>query len=326
MTGPEPAAVIGFLGLGGMGAPMAGRLAAAGHQVRGYDTAPGTRARLAAGKHGVEVVDSAEQAVRGADTVVLMLPDSTAVDRALLGDGLISRLEPGTLVIDMGSSEPARTRELAASAAGHGVSLMDAPVSGGVLGARQGTLTIMAGGTEEQLAQAGPLLGVLGSKVTHVGPAGAGHALKSLNNLMSATHLLITSEALLTGAAFGLDPATMLEAVNGSSGRSGSTEVKWPRFVLGRGFDSGFALRLMLKDMRTATGLAAATGTPSVLGEAAVALWESAAGRLPLDADHTEIVRWLEESRERAEQEEHDNAEADELRRPADASTEGGPS
>lgn len=179
----------------------------------------------------------------------------------------------------------------------------------------------MAGGTEEQVARARPLLDVLGSRVLHVGPPAAGHALKALNNLMSATHLLITSEAMLTGAAFGLDTATMLEAVNGSSGRSGSTETKWPCFVLGRGFDSGFGLRLMLKDMRTATGLAAAIGTPSALGAAAVTLWERAATRLPPTADHTEIVRWLERLGE--EHTAHEVAPAGE---PADEPTEGRPS
>lgn len=292
MSRAEPAAA-GLLGLGRMGAPMARRLGAAGHPVTGYDPAPDAAARLA-GAAGVRVAESADEAARAAEVLILMLPDSAAVEAALIGSGLLDRLAPGTLVIDMGSSEPARTRELAGRAEAAGVRVLDAPVSGGVAGAEAGTLTVMAGGAPADWARAEPLLRVLGERVLHVGPVGAGHALKALNNLMSATHLLVSSEALLAGIRFGLDPAVMLDVVNGSSGRSGSTETKWPRHVLGRGFDSGFALRLMLKDMRIATGLAAATGEPARLGEAAVALWERAAAELPADADHTEIVRWLE--------------------------------
>jgi 3-hydroxyisobutyrate dehydrogenase len=150
----------------------------------------------------------------------------------------------------------------------------------------------MVGGPDEAVAALTPLLAVLG-RVRHVGGVGAGHALKALNNLMSAAHLLASSEALLAGQRFGLDPAVMLDAVNGSSGRSGSTENKWPNFVLPATFDSGFALTLMLKDIRIALGLAEATGAPSALTARTVELWAEAAAALAPDADHTEIVRWL---------------------------------
>jgi 3-hydroxyisobutyrate dehydrogenase len=203
-------------------------------------------------------------------------------------------MAPGAVLIDMSSSEPVGTRELAAAAEKHGVPMVDAPVSGGVRGAVAGSLMIMAGGAPEPVAAVRGMLEVLGKKVLHVGPAGAGHALKALNNLLSATHLLVSSEAMLVGKEFGLDQEVMLEAINGSSGSSASTLNKWPRFMLDRGFDSGFGLRLMLKDMRIAVGLAEATGWPSRLGEAAVDLWAEAADRLPADADHTEILRWLE--------------------------------
>jgi 3-hydroxyisobutyrate dehydrogenase len=288
-----PGAVVGFVGLGNMGFPMAGRLAEAGHVVRGFDVDPAVRERFAKATGTVAAETSAE-AADGAAVVVLMLPSSPVVDAVLVGDGLLDRLAPGTILVDMGSSEPMRTRELAARAARRGVPMVDAPVSGGVAGARAGTLTIMAGGDAEPVAAVRGILGVLGRKVLHVGPVGAGHALKALNNLLSATHLLVTSEAMLAGQEFGLDPEVMLEAINGSSGRSGSSETKWPRFMLTRGFDSGFGLRLMVKDMRIAVGLAQAMGRPSRLGEAAAELWSEAADRLPPAADHTEIVRWLE--------------------------------
>jgi 3-hydroxyisobutyrate dehydrogenase len=287
-TALGPGAVIGFVGLGNMGFPMAERLVEAGYTVRGYDADPAVRRKFAG------AVASAEAVADSAAAVILMLPDSAVVRSVLLDDGLLSHMAPGAVLIDMSSSEPMRTRELAAAAGEHGVPMVDAPVSGGVRGAVAGSLMIMAGGAPEPVAAVRGVLEVLGKKVLHVGPAGAGHALKALNNLLSATHLLVSSEAMLVGKEFGLDQVVMLEAINGSSGSSASTVNKWPRFMLGRGFDSGFGLRLMLKDMRIAVGLARATDRPSRLGEAAVGLWAEAADRLPADADHTEILRWLE--------------------------------
>jgi 3-hydroxyisobutyrate dehydrogenase len=153
-------------------------------------------------------------------------------------------------------------------------------------------LTIMVGGPDEAVATLTPLLALMG-RVRHVGGVGSGHALKALNNLMSAAHLLASSEAILAGERFGLDPAVMLEAVNGSSGRSGSTENKWPNYVLPETFDSGFTAGLMVKDIRIALGLAEATGAPSALAARTVELWTRAVDQLGPAADHTEIVRWL---------------------------------
>jgi 3-hydroxyisobutyrate dehydrogenase len=284
-------AVIGFAGLGNMGTPMAHRLVEAGWQVMGFDPVAAARDRLAeAGGQAVENV----AALGEADVVILMLPNSAVVRAVLFDDGLAEALDSGAMVIDMSSSEPLRTREIAAQLAERGVRLVDAPVSGGVKGAVNGTLTIMVGGDEDDVARATPLFRVMG-KPRRVGPVGAGHALKALNNLMSATHLWITSEAILAGEAFGLDPAVMLEAVNGSSGRSGSTDNKWPNFILPGTYDSGFGLRLMLKDMRIAIDLAQQLGWSSVLGEAAVDRWQQAAEDLPQDADHTRVAAWLRE-------------------------------
>lgn len=274
-----------------MGLPMARRFLEAGYRVRAHDrSASAAEALRAAG--GTTVPGSAATA-RDAAAVVLMLPDSAAVEAVMHDDGLLAAAEPGTVVVDMGSSRPMNTRALAQRAAERGVRLVDAPVSGGVKGAVNGTLTVMAGGEPEDVERVRPLLEVIGRRVLHLGPAGAGHALKALNNLMSATHLLLTGEAMLAGQRFGLDPVTMLEAVNASSGRSGSTERKWPDHVLPGTFDSGFGLRLMLKDMRIGVELAEATGVSARLGRAATELWAEAAERLPPAADHTEIVTWL---------------------------------
>ncbi|MFJ4223872.1 NAD(P)-dependent oxidoreductase [Microbacterium sp. NPDC089695] len=282
--------VVAVIGLGNMGAPMSARLVDAGHEVRGFD--PADAARIAAARHGVQVRTSAEDAVAAADAVILMLPNSDVVDAVVGGLLDADAFAPGALVIDMSSSDPLRTRALAATVETTGRALVDAPVSGGVRGAQNGALTIMVGGADDDIARATPILAVLG-RVVPSGGVGAGHAVKALNNLLSATHLWVTSEAIEAGRRFGLDPAVMLDVFNGSSGRSGSTENKWPNFILPGSYDSGFGLRLMLKDMKIATSLAAALDAPSALGADAVDLWQAAADDLPADADHTRVAEWI---------------------------------
>jgi 3-hydroxyisobutyrate dehydrogenase len=284
---------IGFVGLGNMGSPMAIRLAAAGYHVLGYDVSPQVTEQLA-DVDGIAICDRVSDVAAAAKAVILMLPNSDIVEQVLLHQGLLAAMVDGAMVIDMSSSEPARTRALATRAAQDGVILLDAPVSGGVTGAQRGTLTVMVGGPADRVEAVTPLLQAIGSRVVRCGEVGAGDAVKALNNLMSATHLLVTSEAILAGQDFGLDPAVVLDVVNGSSGRSGSTENKWPNFVLTEAFNSGFGLRLMLKDMRIALGLAEASHRPARLSAASVQLWAEAAEQLPPDADHTEIVRWLQ--------------------------------
>ena len=280
---------VGFVGLGNMGVPMTARLAEAGYDVRGFDVDPAARARA-----GGVSVETLADAASGADVVILMLVSSAIVRQVVLDDGLLDLLEPGALLIDMGSSDPTQTRELAVAAEQRGIRFVDAPVSGGVVGAEAGTLTIMVGGTADDLAACEPLFEAVGKKVVHAGPVGAGHALKALNNLLSATNFLITLEAVAAGARFGLDPKVMVDAINDSTGRSWATEHKLPQFVEPRSFTSGFAMRLMVKDIQTARSLAHATGTPFALGDVSVALWEQAAAALADDADHTEIALWLE--------------------------------
>jgi 3-hydroxyisobutyrate dehydrogenase len=275
-----------------MGGVMARNLLGAGFAVVGFDVADAARQRLAA-DGGTPVEDLARVAGEAA-VVILMLPDSNVVERVVRDPGFLGALAPGLVVVDMSSSEPLRTRQLAAELGHLSVALLDAPVSGGVRGAEAATLTIMAGGDAEQVARVRDVLTALG-KVTHVGPVGAGHALKALNNLLSATHLLATGEAMLAGERFGLDPNTMLAVFNASSGRSGSTEAKWPNFVLPHRYDSGFGLRLMLKDVKVAVDLIERLGCPNELGASAAKLWASAAEGLAADADHTEIARWLQD-------------------------------
>lgn len=288
----KPGSKLAFIGLGQMGMPMAQNLARAGYIVSGYDVSEVARAEFAHAT-GVPVTNTAAEAAVDAQAAITMLPTSAVVRGVLIDDGLLAALPEGALLIDMSSSEPLTTRELAKVGAAHGVTLIDAPVSGGVIGAKDGKLTIMVGGDDAQLASAAPLFDVLGGRVVHAGGVGAGHALKALNNLLSATTLLITSEAVRIGERFGLDPNVMIDAINTSSGRSFSTELKFPRYVLTEKYDSGFGLRLMAKDMRIALDLAEQLGIPSTLGAASVSLWEAAGQDLAPDADHTEIARWV---------------------------------
>jgi len=290
-SGEAAATRVGLIGLGRMGTPMAARLLAAGFQVTGFDLSPDARDR--ASRLGADTVARVEEAVRDAEIVITMLPDSTAVEAVLGSEQVRQLLRPGMTIIDMSSSEPARTRALAAALEPSGVVFIDAPVSGGVKGATAGTLTIMVGGPDEVVERLSPVLSAMGT-VRHAGPVGAGHAVKALNNLLSATHLLATCEAISAARRFGLDIDRVLDIINGSSGRSWSSQFKWPTFITPETYDSGFGLRLMLKDVHIAVDLLTTHGAERALSESTLGAWSRAAQALPEDADHTEVARWVE--------------------------------
>lgn len=278
-----------FVGLGAMGTPMATRLAGAGHELILCDLKESS-ARELAERLGATPVPLTEAGP--AATAILMLPDSRAVASVL--DRLLPKLPAGALVIDMGSSAPATTVRLAARAAELGLDYLDAPVSGGVARAQTGELSIMVGGAHSAVARARPLLAALGTGVTHVGPSGAGHAMKALNNLLSAVGLLAAAEVLAIGANFGLEPQTMLDVLNASTGGNHATRVKMTRFVLSRAFDSGFSLQLMVKDLRTALELASDTATPAPVSALCLQEWTAAGRALGRGADHTHIAAYVE--------------------------------
>jgi 3-hydroxyisobutyrate dehydrogenase len=194
----------------------------------------------------------------------------------------------------MGSSSPTGTQALGRELGGRGVALLDAPVSGGVARAEAGTLAIMVGGDPVEVERCRPLLAPLGNRIFATGPLGSGHALKALNNLVSAAGFVAAAEALLIGRRFGLDPDVMVDVLNASTGRNNSTENKFKQFVFSRTFASGFALDLMVKDLATALELAGATETPAPLGARCRDLWIAAQEELGPGADHTAVVQWLE--------------------------------
>jgi 3-hydroxyisobutyrate dehydrogenase len=294
---PEP---VGFVGLGNMGAPMAGHLARAGYRLVVADVAPAARERFRA-TVACDMPASLAELARACRVVITMLPDGAAVRSAVLGEGGITAgLAAGGIVIDMSSSSPVGTRALNAELAARGITLLDAPVSGGVAKAVQGKLAIMAGGDAPAVQRCRALLETMG-QVFVTGASGSGHAMKALNNFLSAAALATAAEAVLAGERFGLDPAVMIRIFNASTGRNTATETKYPNFVLPRTFNSGFSLGLMAKDLRLALDVARATGTPSGLLQACSEVYDHAEQQLGFRADNTEVVKYLESLiRERA--------------------------
>ena len=285
-------AEVALIGLGRMGAPIGRSMLRAGLRVFAFDRDQGARSAFAG---AAAVAGSAEEAVRRAEAVVLLLPDGRAVREAVLGaSGFVGAMPPGALLVDMGSSAPEETRALAGEVEKRGLAFVDAPVSGGVRKAEAGTLAVMAGGSQADVARARPIFDAVGETVFHVGPVGAGHAAKALNNLLSAIGLLAAAEVMTAGCKAGIAPETLLAVLNSSSGRNNSTETKFAPFVLSRSFDAGFGLSLMVKDMRTAVDLAEGLGVPLPLGRCALDAFVEAEAALGEGADHTEVIRLVE--------------------------------
>jgi 3-hydroxyisobutyrate dehydrogenase len=288
---------IGFAGIGNMGAPMVRCLAKAGFAVTIFDVRREVLAPFAAATGEVSLASSLFEVGAASDIAITMLPDSQAVRAAVLGasstPGLIEGLKSGALVIDMSSSYPLDTLELAKRLAERGLCLVDAPVSGGVPKAITGTLAIMAGGDDQLIDRAVPVLKAMGS-VHRTGPLGSGHAMKVLNNYVSAAGLIATCEALLIGQKFGLDGVIMTRVLNASTGRNNTTENKAERYLLPRTFNSGFALALMEKDVGLARSLAEELGIVATELEFVARLLARANGTLAPGADHTAIYAFLE--------------------------------
>ena len=284
---------VGFIGIGMMGAPMAACLAAAGWPLRIFDPRPEALARFA-GREGVTLAGSLAEAAEGAALVITMLPDGKIVRAAVLGpDGLASALAPGAVLADMSTSYPLETKALSEALAGTGIGLVDAPVSGGVGRAERGKLTIMAGGEGAVIERIEGALSALGT-VYRTGPLGSGHAMKVLNNYLSASGLAAACEAVLIGRRFGLDPDLMADVFNVSTGRSNATEVKLKQQVNNGKYAAGFTMELMSKDLRMAAALAGDLGVEAKGLAACAELYARALEVLGGKADHTEIMKLIE--------------------------------
>jgi len=299
----QPIRTVAFIGLGKMGRPMAANLAKAGFSLRVMDrSAEAVRGFLAVSS--ASAFETPREAAAGSQALITMLPTGRDVREVLLGRGpddpaaARKGLRPGSLVIDMSSSAPLLTRDTGQHLATGGIAMLDAPVSGGVPRARDGTLAIMVGGEWSAIERARPVLAALGSKIFVIGPLGSGHAMKALNNYVSAAGLVAAAEALLIGQRFGLDPAIMTDVLNASTGRNNSTENKLKQHILSGAFASGFSVDLMTKDLSTAVELAKDLGVPMPLAEPCAHLWQAASAQLGPGVDHTEIYRFLEHLKE----------------------------
>jgi 3-hydroxyisobutyrate dehydrogenase len=287
----RPPATVAVVGLGNMGRPMAASLTRAGYDVVGFDLAPAARERFAQGG-GRAAADMAAAVARAA-VVIMLLPDGKAVGAAVAA--MRPHLAAGAVVIDMSSSAPLGTRALGAELNAAGFGFIDAPVSGGVKRAADATLAVMVGGDPAVIAQVEPVLAAVGNAIFRTGPLGSGHAMKALNNYVSAAGLAAAVEALAVGQKFGLDPAVMTDVLNASSGRNNTTENKLKQFIIPGTFTSGFSIALMAKDIRTADELAEAIGVSTPLAEVCRTLWGEEAQKLGPGADHTEYGKHLVE-------------------------------
>jgi 3-hydroxyisobutyrate dehydrogenase len=291
MTQPR---TIGFIGLGMMGAPMVQCLANAGFGLF-VDDADTARADALAAQIGGQRLSKDNAA--SLDALITMLPNSAIVETVLLdddADGWASGLAKNAVVIDMSSSEPQRSQKLGAVLEERGLAYLDAPVSGGVKKAKEGTLAILVGGRAEVLARCKDVLEAMGKSILHIGGAGAGHAAKALNNYVSAAGLAATVEALHIAQRFGIEPGVMTDVLNASTGRSNTSENKVRQFMLSGTFASGFGLQLMNKDLKIARALAQSVDYPMTLGVTCTTMWDEAAQRSTPATDHTEMYRLLD--------------------------------
>jgi 3-hydroxyisobutyrate dehydrogenase len=285
---------IAFLGLGAIGTPMAVHLAKA-HQLTVWNRTAGKATAFAAA-HAATVAATPREAAAGAEVVITCLPTSRDVEKLLDGpDGLLAGLGKGALFLDCTSGDPEATRRIGARLATLGIDFADAPVSGGTNGAEAGTLTVMVGGTEEQFRRARPVLDCFGRRVEHMGPLGAGHAMKAVNNALLAVNLFAVGEGLAALVKSGIPARKAVEVLNASSGRSFVSEYLVPQRVLTRLWPLTFRLALLDKDARIAAGFLTGQGvsgpvlhlTSQLLGQAHATLGE--------DADYLEPIRLIEQ-------------------------------
>jgi 3-hydroxyisobutyrate dehydrogenase len=293
---------IGFIGLGNMGAPMAANLLRGGYSVFAFDI-DSARAAGFAEAHGARSTADLAELGRSVDAIITMLPTGREVRDVLLhrqGGALVAHLKAGACVIDMSSADPVGTRALGRDLATRDIALVDAPVSGGVPRATDGSLAIMIGGDPQAVATVKPVLARMGQKLFEVGGLGCGHAMKALNNFLAATSFAAAAEAVTVGRHFGLDPATMIDVINVSTGRSFASENLIKQQVLSGAFGTGFALGLLAKDVGIAADLADQIGVEARVGQLIRQMWAEARDALGGDQDHTRAATYWDQRALRA--------------------------
>jgi len=285
---------IGFIGLGVMGTPMARHLAKAGHRLTLLDLDDALTRALASDLGATAAATPADVA-RASDVIITMLPDGRVVQQVVLGEqGVLQGVQAGALLLDTSSAEPWLTEATGAALAERGAGMVDAPVSGAAWGAAEATLVFMVGGATDDVDRVRPLLALMGRSVHHLGGLGCGHAMKCLNNCITAMTFAATSEALVAGKRYGLDPEAMVDVLNESTGGSWISQTHYHQRVFNRAFSDPFKLALMLKDVGIALQLAKDTSSPMPMAGLGQQLWRMADHAAGPGASVSELVRWFE--------------------------------
>lgn len=284
--------VIGFVGLGRMGNPIGGRLLDAGYRLVVNDTR--VDAIEALGGLGAMPATSPSEVASAADTVLLSLPTPDVVESVVLGESGVAQGSRVRTIVDLSTTGPRTAKRIAEKLSGTGVTWIDAPVSGGVGGAKAGTLAVMVSGPREVFERLQPILKVIGKRFFIGEEPGLAQMMKVVNNLLSGSAMAISAEAVAIGVKAGLDAATMIDVINAGSGRNSATLEKFPRSILNRRFDYGFAAGLMLKDIRLCLDEAEALGLSMPVANAVRALWQRTIDTLGPESDFTRIVETVE--------------------------------
>lgn len=284
---------VGVIGLGNMGCGIALSLKRGGYTVLGFDAAPGVAGKLE--DDGVSACESVADITRDSDVLILSLPTSAIVEEVVLGEGgVAANARPGLIVVDTTTADPNSTRKVAAALGALKIGFVDGPVSGGPKGAATATMTMVLGGSNDDVAAVEPILSVISAKRVHVGPVGAGHVTKIINNLLTGVHLLATSEAIRAAEAAGVDPEKLVEALNGGSGRNSATLTNYPTWIFNDTFDSGFTMKLMRKDVRLAMELLHSQNINAPIAAETGRLWAESAKTIGDAEDFNRIVQFIE--------------------------------
>ncbi len=286
---------IGFIGIGVMGAPMVGHLAKAGYSIVINDIHREKAGRVAAEHGGVRMAGTPREIADASDIVITMLPSGEYVREVTFGkNGLFDGFRPGALLLDTSSSEPCITVETSKKLSEKGVDMVDAPVSGARAGAESAELVFMVGGEDEPVSRVSPLLKIMGKKMFHLGPVGAGHTMKCINNLITAMTFMATAEGLIIGKQYGLDPDIMTDVINVSTGMSWISQNHIKQRITSRKFDDSFRLELMVKDVGIAMKMADGKGLPLPLSALGQQLWRAAGRSAEKNSSISNMVRWVE--------------------------------
>jgi 3-hydroxyisobutyrate dehydrogenase-like beta-hydroxyacid dehydrogenase len=283
---------LGFVGVGKMGGPMAARLIESGHSLTVYDIREEAMAPLVA--RGAGRANSSREVADAVDIVFFSLPEPKDVQGEAIGrEGVIAGRR-AKILVDLSTTGPRVIDIIAKALASKEIEVLDAPVSGGVAGASKGTLAVMASGAVEPMQRVAPLLKVFGKLFVVGEKPGQGQVMKLANNLLSATSLAVTAEAMVMGVKAGLDPKLMIDVINSGTGRNSASETKFPISILPRRFAYGFATGLMEKDVSLCLAEAEALHAPMFIGPAVRSIWQLAKEELGPESDYTEIIRCLE--------------------------------